>query len=84
MHHSSPVTLALIYCLAFFSISANAQMTEKKTTIDDQTKVAITIYNSDLALIKDQRKVSLDKGNNHLAFRGVSAKCGLKRLCCAV
>ncbi len=49
-------------------------MTEKKTTLEDQTKVAITIYNSDLALIKDQRKVSLDKGSNQLAFRGVSAK----------
>ncbi|MCK5830122.1 MAG: DUF4139 domain-containing protein [Methylococcales bacterium] len=74
MQYSSPVTLVLIFYLALFSVSTNAEITEKKTTLDDQTKVAITIYNNDLALIKDQRKISLDKGNNRLAFRGVSAK----------
>ena len=55
-------------------MAANAQVIEKKTSIDDQTKMTITIYNNDLALIKDQRKVTLNKGFNHLAFRGVSAK----------
>ncbi len=47
---------------------------EQRTTLDDQVSVAVTIYNENLALIKDQRKVTLSKGNNHLAYRGVSAQ----------
>lgn len=71
-----PVTqTALLYCLlSAVSLTTFAKMTEKKTTLEDQTQVAITIYNKDLALVKDQRNVKLDKGFNYLAFRGVSAK----------
>jgi hypothetical protein len=47
---------------------------EKLTTLGDQREVAVTIYNDDLALIKDQRKVALDNGLNHLAWRDVSAR----------
>jgi len=47
---------------------------EQRTTLDDQTSVAVTIYNENLALIKDQRKLTLNKGFNNLAFRGVSAR----------
>ncbi len=47
---------------------------EKRSQLQDQTAVAVTIYNSDLALIKDRRKVALGKGMNRLAFRGVSAR----------
>ena len=68
------VFLALFCVLNFFAMTASAQVVEKLTTQDDQTAVAITIYNDNLALIKDQRKVRLDKGANRLAFRGVSAK----------
>ncbi|HFD13098.1 MAG TPA: DUF4139 domain-containing protein [Crenotrichaceae bacterium] len=51
-----------------------AVATEQHTTLNDQASVAVTIYNENLALIKDQRKVTLNKGLNHLAYRGVSAK----------
>ena len=74
LHIFRTIPFAVFCLLAAFSISAYAQITEKRTDLDDQTRVAITIYNENLALIKDQRKVSLDKGFNHLAFRGVSAK----------
>jgi hypothetical protein len=57
-----------------FSIPLSAETIEKNTTLEDQTAVAITIYNENLALIKDQRNVTLDKKFNSLAFRGVSAK----------
>lgn len=40
---------------------------------DQQTGIAVTIYNSDLALIRDQRKVDLKSGENELAFVDVSA-----------
>lgn len=47
---------------------------EIQTTVADQTEVAVTIYNSDLALIKDQRRVTLPTGRLDLAFRDVSAQ----------
>lgn len=74
MRYSAAMIPAIIILATLLSTPANAQSTEKKTTLADQTKVAITIYNNDLALLKDQRKVTLNKGFNHLAFRGVSAK----------
>jgi len=68
---SSFIFLCLLFC---YSVTISAKTTEKRTTLDDQTALAITIYNDNLALIKDQRKVSLDKGSSRLAFRGVSAR----------
>lgn len=53
---------------------AVAESNEQRTSLDDQSSVAVTIYNENLALIKDQRKITLKKGLNNLAFRGVSAK----------
>lgn len=56
------------------SSTTHANDAEKRTSLDDQTSVAVTIYNENLALIKDQRTIKLDDGFNMLAFRGVSAK----------
>ncbi|MEW5838940.1 MAG: DUF4139 domain-containing protein [Pseudomonadota bacterium] len=44
------------------------------STLADQQGVAVTIYNDNLALVKDTRRVSLGKEINHLAWREVSAK----------
>lgn len=63
--------LTLSLYLASPSFASNA---EQRTTLNDQTSVAVTIYNENLALIKDQRKINLNKGFNNLAFRGVSAR----------
>jgi len=71
MNYLSIITFILF---SFISTITHAQLKEKISTLDDQSSVAITIYNNNLALIKDQRKVILNKGFNHLAFRGVSAK----------
>lgn len=46
---------------------------EIRSTLQDQQSVAVTIYNENLALVKDQRKVQLSSGQNALAFRDVSA-----------
>jgi hypothetical protein len=40
----------------------------------DQTGVAVTIYNEDLALVKDSRKLKLNGGLSALSFRDVSAQ----------
>ncbi len=47
---------------------------ERRSTLDDQTAVAVTIYNEDLALVKDRRQLELPVGGLDLAFRDVSAR----------
>jgi len=47
---------------------------EIRSTLNDQQSVAVTIYNGQLALVKDQRKVKLQSGLNDLALRDVSAQ----------
>ncbi len=44
------------------------------STLDDQQEVAVTIYNDNLALVRDQRQVDLPKGTVDLALREVSAR----------
>lgn len=46
---------------------------ERTTTLKDQQEVAVTIYNKNLALVKDTRKVKLISGEGRLAWRDVSA-----------
>ncbi len=50
------------------------ELREVLTSLQDQHAVAVTIYNQELALIKDTRDVHLAKGVNLLAFRDVSAQ----------
>ncbi len=44
------------------------------STLADQEEVAVTIYNDDLALVRDRRQVALPKGEADLALREVSAR----------
>ncbi len=59
--------------LALFA-NAHAQTEEQRSTLADQQEVAVTIYNENLALVKDQRKLQLRPGASALAFRDVSAR----------
>lgn len=52
--------------------SAHAALVEKPSTLADQQSVAVTIYNENLALVKDVRRVALEAGVNRLALREVS------------
>jgi hypothetical protein len=54
--------------------SAHAAVQEKPSTLADQQSVAVTIYNENLALVKDTRRVMLDIGPNQLALREVSGR----------
>lgn len=47
---------------------------ESATTLKDQKGLAVTIYNDNLALVKDTREVRLPKGEARLAFQEVSAQ----------
>ncbi len=63
-------TLLAAMQLPLLSVTAE----EVRTTQDEQTSVAVTIYNENLALVKDSRSIRLDRGLNQLAFRGVSGQ----------
>ena len=66
--------LLLLLAPAVWPARAGAAAEERRTTLQDQQEVAVTIYNEDLALVRDQRLVRLEKGENRLAFREVSAR----------
>lgn len=62
---------ALFTLLAFPALAADGEL---RSTLSDQQSVAVTIYNENLALVKDQRKIQLGSGQSTLAFRDVSAQ----------
>ena len=39
-----------------------------RSTIEDQKSVAVTVYNSDIGLVKDTRCVALPAGSGELRF----------------
>lgn len=65
---------SLIFCFLAALPCAATQADELRSTLKDQTGVAVTIYNENLALVKDQRAILFASGQNALAFRDVSAR----------
>ncbi len=53
---------------------AAPQGPEQTSTLDDQESISITIYNSNLGLVKDIRDLRLSRGVLDLKFQGVAAK----------
>jgi len=60
--------------LAILAMQPAHALDERRSTAADQTALAVTVYNGDLALVKDARKVKLGNGDNLLAWREVSAR----------
>jgi hypothetical protein len=59
----------------FFSIPpCSAQDGEIETNAADQTELSVTIYNQDMALVKERRSVTLPGGEVTLAIRDVSGR----------
>ena len=76
-HRTSILALSSLALTSIVSMGVHALdniSDEIKSTLTDQQSVAVTIYNGDLALIKDTRKVKLKAGLNALALRDVSAQ----------
>jgi hypothetical protein len=67
------VSIACSMIFASLSLGASAEEAEIRSSLNDQKNVAVTIYNNNLALVKDQRKVKLNSGLNTLALRDISA-----------
>ncbi|NOQ46651.1 MAG: DUF4139 domain-containing protein [Desulfobulbaceae bacterium] len=66
--------LFIFYAVLMLVIPAAGADEEITTSFDDQQAVAVTIYNQNLALVRDQRIVTVPTGTQVLAFRDVSGK----------
>jgi hypothetical protein len=81
MKYKNLVTVLAVLFLASISYcpAASADKKELKngaatSTLDDQTGVALTIYNVNLGLVKDQRQIKLFKGIGDLRFMDVASQ----------
>ncbi len=68
--------ISLLTGLALFGTVLSVQTAGAEIVTDgrDQTAVSITIYNSDLALVRDTRRLTLPKGEHVLAFKEISSR----------
>ena len=63
--------LVFLFCIVTL---ASVHAEEIKSTLKDQQEISLTVYNQNLALIRDVRVVPLQKGVNRIAVREVSAQ----------
>lgn len=56
-----------------FSVATVEARTVSKSTADDQVSIEVTVYNNNLGLIKDTRKLSLPPGEGELRFMDVAS-----------
>jgi hypothetical protein len=64
---------ALVVVIATLApIRGATESPERTTTTADQKQVDVTIYNADLALVHDRRRIALVRGTSHIAWRDVS------------
>ena len=65
--------MALVMIAGIAAIDAGGQsQSAGQSTIDDQQSVAITVYNSNLGLVKDTRTLRLPRGASQLRFMDVA------------
>jgi hypothetical protein len=76
----APLILAVAAAAPFHSAAPpaveaaqNPAQTPVTTTLDDQAELAVTIYNSDLALVRDVRNIQLARGTSDLHFMDIAA-----------
>ncbi|HXJ14837.1 MAG TPA: hypothetical protein VNH19_21395, partial [Candidatus Limnocylindrales bacterium] len=50
-----------------------AAVADQSTTLTDQTDLAVTVYNSNIALVRDVRELQLPRGNFRLKFMDIAA-----------
>ena len=70
------VLAVLVGSSAFGTNTARATVTGQDTsTLDDQVELSLTVYNSDLALVRDVRNVELAAGHVRSALHGHRRDC---------
>ena len=71
------ILLAVIICFSgtvFGTEKSGAKAESLSSGLEDQSGVAVTIYNVNLGLVKDQRLISLPQGAGELRFMDVAAQ----------
>jgi hypothetical protein len=66
------VALCMLSPLRDFASAADSPATES-TTLKDQTDLSVTVYNSDLALVRDVRQIDLPAGESQLRFMDIAS-----------
>jgi hypothetical protein len=64
----------LTCCTSVYAKEISKKAESLSTGIEDQTGIAITIYNVNLGLVKDQRSLKLPKGMGELRFMDVASQ----------
>jgi hypothetical protein len=74
------LSLALVVAVASFSGTRNpavepvtAAAAQGSTTLDDQVDLNVTVYNSDIALVRDVRTFDMPRGTFDLSFMDIAA-----------
>lgn len=55
-----------VFCFVLFFGVIDVQAESIKTSLDDQTSVSVTVYNSNIGLVKDTRHLTLAAGGGEL------------------
>src|SRR2546425_10884116 len=65
--------LLIPHTVMFPAPAAVARDQDRLTTLDDQVELAVTVYNSDIALVRDVRNLDLARGTSDLHFMDIAA-----------
>src|SRR5258706_7517591 len=65
--------VALAHRTPVVTAHAEARDQDRSTTLDDQTDLSVTVYNSDIALVRDVRNLQLARGTSDLKFMDIAA-----------
>ena len=68
-----PFVFASFFSTGLAQQNPAAAAAQDQTTLDDQVDLAVTVYNSDLALVRDVRNVRLKRGVGELQFADIAA-----------
>lgn len=68
------ICLLLSIPLKSFSAQTETKSITLSTTLDDQTALAVTVYNANLGLVRDQRTLKLPEGLLELRFMDVASQ----------
>jgi hypothetical protein len=68
------VIIGISCCMSVSPAMGDERPLSIASGLQDQTGVAVTIYNVNLGLVKDQRKITLNKGMGELRFMDVASQ----------
>ncbi|RKY37431.1 MAG: DUF4139 domain-containing protein [Candidatus Omnitrophota bacterium] len=66
--------LAVFVLIGITFVYANAFAFQFESSGEDQKSIAVTVYNNNLGLVKDTRKVKMDKGIHEMKFMDVASQ----------